>query len=233
MANPLNPVIYMKPVYTSLFITLVFLLQGCYPEPVANFDFSYSDNAAPALVTFSNYSTDADEYLWNFGDGGTSSTMSPTHTYEVAGTFSISLKASGRGGENVMSKSITIIQPTTYIVRNSTSYVLYDVSSYYWTGSEVLDFVNHGIMYSGNESAEYITGRSVIDLAFRFSPDGDIVLVADSYYISANTRNYLIITDNTQVIYSTGVTKGALVPEAVQELKKDGTPVLLKDIVTR
>jgi PKD repeat protein len=222
----------MKPIYTALFVALVLLLQGCNP-PVANFDISYSDNVAPALVTFLNLSTDADEYLWNFGDGSASSNTSPTHTYEEAGTFSVSLKASGRGGEDVISKSITIVRPTTYIVRNSTSYILYDVSSYFWTGTEVVDFVNHGTMYSGNESAEYITERSLIDLAFRFSADGDIYLVADSYIISANVRNYLTITDNTQVIYSTGVTKGALNLEAVQEIKKNGTPVLLKDIVPR
>ena len=71
-----------KPVYFALLAALALILYGCYPEPVANFNYSYTDNVAPADVTFTNLSTDAEEYSWDFGDGNTSSSTSPTHTFE-------------------------------------------------------------------------------------------------------------------------------------------------------
>ena len=52
----------MKPVRLLLFASLVALLQGCYKEPVANFDYSYTDNAAPADVTFTNQGD-----IWQLG----------------------------------------------------------------------------------------------------------------------------------------------------------------------
>jgi len=40
-----------------------------------------------------NLSSNADEYLWNFGDGTTSTELSPTHYYQSAGVYSVSLWA--------------------------------------------------------------------------------------------------------------------------------------------
>jgi len=36
-------------------------------------------------------------YLWDFGDGNTSTTQSPTHSYSVGGIFKVKLEASGTG----------------------------------------------------------------------------------------------------------------------------------------
>lgn len=68
--------------------------------------FSYSVNAqfttafqnycqAPALVNFTNQSFNAGIFLWNFGDGTTSSQLNPSHTYQNPGLYSVSLIASG------------------------------------------------------------------------------------------------------------------------------------------
>ncbi len=34
-------------------------------------------------------------YTWNFGDGGTSNSTNPSHTYTTAGTYTVCLKLSG------------------------------------------------------------------------------------------------------------------------------------------
>jgi PKD repeat protein len=47
----------------------------------------------PMLVTFTNNSTNADSYEWNFGDGSTSALENPTHTYNVVGVYTVSLIA--------------------------------------------------------------------------------------------------------------------------------------------
>ncbi len=44
-------------------------------------------------VNFTNSSTDANSFLWNFGDGVTSSLTDPAHTYNDTGYFTVSLIA--------------------------------------------------------------------------------------------------------------------------------------------
>src|SRR5207249_1197020 len=37
-------------------------------------------------------------YLWNFGDGSTSSVQNPTHTYAAAGTYAVTLQVTDKDG---------------------------------------------------------------------------------------------------------------------------------------
>jgi PKD repeat protein len=62
--------------------------------PVANFSYS----GGSLTITFTNTSTDADSYLWDFGDGKSSTEESPVHVYAAAGTYTIKLIATGVGG---------------------------------------------------------------------------------------------------------------------------------------
>lgn len=55
-------------------------------------------NNGVASVTFQNSSTSANQYLWNFGDGNSSTVANPTHQYTKAGKYVISLSATGSGG---------------------------------------------------------------------------------------------------------------------------------------
>lgn len=48
---------------------------------------------APVSVQFVNNSTEADSYLWNFGDGKTSSEENPEHEYTTFGDFDVTLTA--------------------------------------------------------------------------------------------------------------------------------------------
>jgi len=58
--------------------------------PVSSFTSIVSDYTA----TFSNTSTNAGTYVWDFGDGNTSASANPTHTYSSAGNYTVSLSAS-------------------------------------------------------------------------------------------------------------------------------------------
>lgn len=55
-------------------------------------DFSYTSDAL--TVEFTNLSSNATTYLWDFGDGNSSIDNNPTHTYAEAGTFDVTLTAS-------------------------------------------------------------------------------------------------------------------------------------------
>jgi len=50
-------------------------------------------------VNFNNKSSCADTYLWNFGDGNTSTEKSPTHTYGMDGSYQCTLKMSNYLGD--------------------------------------------------------------------------------------------------------------------------------------
>src|SRR6185437_8986504 len=43
-------------------------------------------------------STGAVSYSWNFGDGGTSTTASPSHTYSSSGTYTVQMIATNSAG---------------------------------------------------------------------------------------------------------------------------------------
>lgn len=58
-------------------------------DPVANF--SYGMN--PGGVFFSNMSTHADSYIWDFGDGSGSTQTDPLHTYSSPGSYTVTLNA--------------------------------------------------------------------------------------------------------------------------------------------
>jgi PKD repeat protein len=50
-------------------------------------------------VDFLNNSTNATSWLWNFGDGATSTLQNPTHTYTTIGTYTVSLTATNSWGD--------------------------------------------------------------------------------------------------------------------------------------
>lgn len=59
---------------------------------VANFEYAATNNGyAPCDVTFKNLSLNAAGYLWDFGDGRTSTEINPTIHYDTAGLFTVKL----------------------------------------------------------------------------------------------------------------------------------------------
>ncbi len=68
-----------------------------YPSPA--FSVNTTIGCIGDVFTFNNNSTgNAVNYLWNFGDGGTSTDVSPTHNYSFEGTFSVTLTAFNANG---------------------------------------------------------------------------------------------------------------------------------------
>jgi gliding motility-associated-like protein len=67
------------------------------PLPVA--DFNYSPDCADDFVTFSDISSSANSWLWNFGNGNTSTNQSPApQTYPMAGDYGVSLSITDISG---------------------------------------------------------------------------------------------------------------------------------------
>ena len=77
--------------------------------PTAN----WSATSSGLTATFTDSSTDAQNNItsrsWNFGDGATSTTTSPSHTYAAAGTYSVSETVTDAGGlSNTKTASVTV-----------------------------------------------------------------------------------------------------------------------------
>lgn len=70
--------------------------------PTATFTSSVNFN----VVTFTNTSTNATSYLWNFGDGTTSTEANPVHTYQNGGEYVVTLTATNGCGFKVLTMTI-------------------------------------------------------------------------------------------------------------------------------
>ena len=109
-ANPVN--IYTNPgTYT---VTLAATNNGVgntlvlpnyivvNPAPVASFTGTPTTGLAPLTVSFNNASLNATAYVWNFGDGHTSTNANPSNTYANVGTNTVTLQAIGSGATNIL-----------------------------------------------------------------------------------------------------------------------------------
>ena len=59
-------------------------------------------------VEFTDSSTGADNVLWDFGDGNTSTERNPLHNYSSNGTFIVTLTAYNEFGENSTSQTVIV-----------------------------------------------------------------------------------------------------------------------------
>jgi len=81
--------------------------------PSPGFDVVQSDDNF-LEYSFNNTSVNAVEYLWDFGDGNTSTEESPTHTYATANMYEVTLTVTSEGGlSESLSRGVDIQAPVT------------------------------------------------------------------------------------------------------------------------
>lgn len=83
-------------------------------NPIASFQFEV-DGTNFLQVAFTNFSQNASDYSWDFGDGNTSTDESPTHTYAAGGSYEVVLTAT-KGSESAQrSETIMITDPNSQL----------------------------------------------------------------------------------------------------------------------
>lgn len=88
------------PLYLLIFLSALLFASGCdnykmgYPAASTVADFTYTatnSSKAPCEVSFSNASLNAVGYLWDFGNGQTSTEENPVVTFDTPGLYTVSL----------------------------------------------------------------------------------------------------------------------------------------------
>lgn len=135
------------------------------PAPVAYFTFDVFDLTG----TFTNTSQNATSYLWNFGDGNTSTEEHPTHTYEEEGTYKVVLTATSEDGIQTQTrKEVFTAEPPVYPRNILPSGDMEDASVWNVTTGDTLplptiEFTDEGVLrFSAEGKAEGLVWQEVV-----------------------------------------------------------------------
>jgi PKD repeat protein len=86
-------------------------------------DFTYVKNAN--TVVFANQSVNYDKLLWDFGDGNTSNTTSPSHTFTNSGAYQIKLNIQNKQCFDSAFSEVTIIPSSIKPLSNNDKLKIY------------------------------------------------------------------------------------------------------------
>ncbi len=91
-----------------------YITVTCTP-PVANFSGSPTSGEVPLTVNFTDLSTGATSWSWDFGDGvGTSTAQNPSHEYANEGTYTVTLTAiNACGSDQEIKTDYITVDPCT------------------------------------------------------------------------------------------------------------------------
>ncbi len=90
-------------------------------KPIANFS-SNRANLCESAIQFQDLSGSASQWLWNFGDGETSTEKNPVHQFQQEGIFTVSLVAGNCAGSDSLLKQVNILSPARPTVQGDTSF---------------------------------------------------------------------------------------------------------------
>jgi choice-of-anchor A domain-containing protein len=87
-----------------------FAWSGAIPQNSGmNFNFKVGNiDCVPTTIVQPN---DPISYVWDFGDGTTSTTMSPIKVYTAAGTYNVTLTATNSYGNDTKTTTVTVLNP--------------------------------------------------------------------------------------------------------------------------
>jgi PKD repeat protein len=80
--------------------------------PIVNCQVDVREGPVPLTVNFSAQASGSFDYLWDFGDGGTSTQVSPSHTFTVPGAYQVTVRASNGALVATCTRTVTA-QPAT------------------------------------------------------------------------------------------------------------------------
>lgn len=147
--------------------------------PVAAFTATNTTVKQGVSVRFYDQSTNTPtSWSWNFGDGSTSSERNPTHIYNIAGTYTVSLRATNAAGydDEIKTNYITVYEMETSPVADFTAdrvsvvqgqavqftdLSLYNPTSWYWDFGDSYTSTEQNPIHIYNNTGIYTVVLSV------------------------------------------------------------------------
>ncbi len=89
-----------------------------FPAPIVDFDVEPDTVAVGQEIAYLNYTTGADYYNWNFGDGEYSADEYPRRSYSQPGTYSVTLLAISQNGcrDSLTFENAVFVSDDMYVV---------------------------------------------------------------------------------------------------------------------
>ena len=152
------------------------------PAVAAGFKAGPTTGAAPLAVTFTNNSSGATYWVWNFGDGSTLSTGGSTnvsHAYANTGSYTVILTAYGLGGVSALTNTAYIVvesgapvagfsgTPTNLFVTQTVTFTdasTGSITNWVWSfgdGQSVTNSSNASVMHAYAAAGSYTVSLTV------------------------------------------------------------------------
>lgn len=152
VSDPTSGNITVTPDTTTTYTGIGINVDGCsdtvsftvyiHNPTFAEFDLSFDTCIIPAQLTFTNSSIGTTQFLWDFGDGFTSTDPTPVHDYAAPGNYfitMITLDTTGCGFNDTAFMPLFIPTPLSITLSADTALCLGDASTLDVTGG---DFFN-------------------------------------------------------------------------------------------
>ncbi|MCB0768885.1 MAG: gliding motility-associated C-terminal domain-containing protein [Flavobacteriales bacterium] len=154
---------------------------------------------AGASVSFTNLSSGATGHFWEFGDGSTSTSTSPTHTYSEPGTYVVRLTSSDPNscnGQDIAVRTI-VIEPDAPAVIAMNDTLICGPNIALIVGAQGFGTATNYVWSTSNTFNDTLNAPE-LDSAFVLSP-----IVAGTYHVRASNGSICAATDS--VVISTSL----------------------------
>ncbi len=184
-------------------------------QPTSQFSASSTNVTLPnATVNFTNQSNGATSYLWDFGDGNTSTAVNPSHTYTSSGTYTVSLIASNA---NCQGSSYTSTIVVSNVNSPTSSFTTQSNTTTYCAG-ETIQLVNNSsnaTSYSWSANGGVLSSSTATNPTVIFQNSGtySVTLVAvGSGGSHSSSQTFTILTQ--PISHFTVVSNSLTLPNA-------------------
>lgn len=187
----------IQPTNTNCYYTLIASMVGRWPR--AKVDYTHEVKSCRNIVTFDNQSyvkrinqltkdslstvEKCESFFWDFGDGKTSTSESPTHTYpDQGGVYTVRLSAGIADGKCMDDTVFTIVLPEVGEMIDTLHAVVCEGSYYEFNGNNY----SEGGYYSDTVSTDYgCDSIVVLDLVVAYPFDTIVydTICSDESYI--------------------------------------------------
>lgn len=182
------------------------LTEPTVSKPIADFSISCGDFCydlklegtesytaeAPVTIHTTNLSSKADSYLWDFGDGFTTTKTGPSREFNSPGFYTIRLTATNSAGSHTAERYLTVEKPPHWVLVDSSTFSL-SAGYVSWYGPTIYD------SYSDSSVGKKYTVKTSDAVDIRVMPNRDEY---EHFIANESFKHYRSMYANNVMSYS-------------------------------